>query len=149
MTFTKDQAGRTLFNERQLADYARSKAGSDEELAGFKQQMEVAGKRKLQAMETAYKLLDQDLSQKWQIAEQQQDQKAKQEIAYLRNAAEEKMRKERINTANRNSIFGTVGTIAGGVIGGIYGGPAGAMGGATAGGALGQVAATETNPEKA
>lgn len=152
MQFQRDEMGRTLFNDRQLLDYARTKAGSDEEFANYAQQMKQATDRNLQAMRTAYANVNEDLDQKMQIAEQQKDQKAARQIAETKRAMEEEMQRQENETANKNSMFAAVGTIGGAVVGGFLGAGAGGIGaapgaaiGASVGGAVGTGVASTTN----
>lgn len=144
MQFERDEAGRTLFNERQLADYAKSSALSDEQLKDYAQQTDQLSKRKLEAMEHAAKLVDSDLSQKYSVAKQKGDQQMILQINQMRRDMEEKIRSEKAKAANRSAAFTAGGTIIGGVAGAFVGGPAGASMGASAGGALGGAAASQT-----
>lgn len=144
MKFQKDEQGRTLFNERQLADYAKLNAENDQEYRNYAQNAEQLNKRKLQTMEAAYKVAMQDLQHKQAIAEQKKDQQAQLEINYIRKSIEEQMAKEKAKAANRTAAFQTGGAIIGGVAGGVFGGPAGAMAGASAGSAVGGIAASQT-----
>jgi hypothetical protein len=143
MQFQKDEQGRTFFNERQLADYARLNAENDEKFKDYAQNAEQLSKRKLQAMEHAYKLTMQDLQQKSNLAEQKKDQQAQLQINQIRKEIEERMQKERAKAANRAAAWQAGGTIVGGVAGAVIGGPAGASAGASVGGALGGMAASQ------
>jgi hypothetical protein len=136
MQFRKDEAGRTLFNQRQLADYMVQNAESDEQLKNFSQKAQQLNKRNLQAMETAYGLIMEDLKQKFALAEQAKDQEAKKKIIELRAAAEARMRKKQADAANNAAIWSTVTGVAGAAVGGYFGGPAGATAGYQAGSSL-------------
>lgn len=137
MKFEKDEAGRTLFNERQLADYLAKNAQSEEELKNYVQQAEQLNRRKLQVMETAYNIIMEDLRQKAELAEQAGDQQAKLQIAKAKDAATKQMQKKQAEAANRSTMFGSIGTVVGTVAGAVIGGPTGAMIGGQMGGAIG------------
>lgn len=137
LQFQKDEAGRTLFNQRQLADYAIQNAQSDEEFKNWSQQAQQLNKRELQAMETAYNLITEDLKQRWALAEQKKDQAAKEEIARIEASVRAAMEKKRAQAANNASMWSSIGTVAGAGIGAVYGGPAGAVVGAQAGAGVG------------
>jgi hypothetical protein len=139
--FKRDEAGRTLFNQRQLADYARQNAVSDEQYKNYAQQADQLNRRKLQAMETAYNLVMEDLKQRWAMAEQVKDQKAKEQIVNIENAIKKRMAKARAKAANNAAMWQAGGMIVGAAIGTMVapaGGTAmGAMIGAQVGGAAG------------
>jgi hypothetical protein len=138
MSFQKDELGRTIFNERQLSDYARSNARDDQQFQNYAQQAEQISKRTLQAMEHAYRLVEQDLNQKYMTAKQSKDQKTQMEVERMKAEARAAMEKAKNKAANRAAAWQAGGTIAGTVAGGILGGgPQGATAGGGAGGALG------------
>lgn len=137
LQFQKDEAGRTLFNQRQLADYALQNAQSDEQFKDWAQKAEQLNKRNLQALEASYALIIEDLNYKWQLAEQSNDQRAKVEIQKMKAAAEEAMRRKQAKAANMTSMWGAIGTVGGAVVGGFVAGPQGAIVGAQMGGAAG------------
>lgn len=142
MQFRKDEAGRTLFNERQMADYAKQNALSDEQYRNWSQQAEQLNRRKLQAMETAFRVVEEDLKQQWQAAEQQKDFAKTREIAAIRKELQERMARERARAANNAAMWQAGGVIAGAAVGSIAG-PVGAMVGAQVGGALGGLAGSQ------
>lgn len=144
MKFEKDEAGRTLWNEEQLQDYARQNARSDDQLKNYQLTVEQATKRKLQTMEQAYNLIQLDLDNQLASAEQKKDQTAKQQIIQAKREADAAMQREKERRANNAAAWqqggATVGGIVGGVVGAVYGGPAGAAAGYSAGSALGGAA---------
>lgn len=142
MSFKRDEAGRTLFNQRQLADYARQNAISDEQFKNYAQQAEQVSKRNLQAIETAYNLVMEDLKQKWSVAEQQKDQAAKKQIVEIQAEIQKRIAKARARAANNMATWTAVGTVAGAAAGS-FGGPAGAAAGASVGGAVGSYAGSQ------
>lgn len=141
--FRKDEAGRTLFNERQLADYMAQNAQSEEQYKNYAQQADLLNRRKLQAMETAFTIIEEDLKQRWSLAEQKKDQAAKQRIFEIKAELERQREKARARAANSAAVWQSGGTLIGAGIGAAYGGPAGAAAGASVGGALGGIAASQ------
>lgn len=140
--FKKDEAGRTLFNERQLVDYMARNARSDEEYKNYAQQADLLNRRNLQAMETAYKIIEEDLAQKWRAAEQKKDQAAQKQIADIRAEIQARMERERARAANRGAMWQAGGMIVGAAAGS-FAGPGGAAAGAQIGGAMGGIAASQ------
>lgn len=132
--FDRDEAGRTLFNERQLQDYIKSSALSDEQARNYTQMMNQASDRKLQVMRRAYELASEDLQQKYQIAKQQGDQQAANEIYRIRQDMENRIREEENAAANKAAREGAIGTIAGTAVGAFIGGAGGAQAGGQIGG---------------
>lgn len=143
--FKKDEAGRTLFNERQLIDYAARNARSEEEYRNYAQRAEILNKRKLQAMETAYRIIEEDLRQQFALAEQRKDQAAKERIAQIRRDIQARVAREKNRAANRAAMWQAGGMIVGAAAGvaaapftaGTINPVTGAMIGAQMGGAVG------------
>lgn len=131
--FKKDQAGRTLFNQRQLADWAVENARSEEDYKNKAAMAEQLLARKKQAMKTAAEILEQNLIQAAAIAEQQKDfEKAKQILQIKQQLARQKARMQ-AEANNAAATWGAVATAGGAVVGGLIGGPGGAVAGAKAG----------------
>ena len=143
--FKKDEAGRTLFNERQLIDYAARNARSEEEYRNYAQRAEILNKRKLQAMETAYRIIEEDLRQQFALAEQRKDQAAKERIAQIRRDIQARVAREKNRAANRAAMWQAGGMVVGAAAGvaaapftaGAINPVTGAMIGAQMGGAVG------------
>jgi hypothetical protein len=137
LQFKKDETSRTLFNERQLMDYAARNARSDEEYKNYAQQADLLNRRNLQAMETAYKLIEEDLAQKWRVAEQKKDQAAQKQIADIRAEIAARMEREKARAANRASMIQAGGMIVGAAAGAAIpgGGPTAILIGSQMGGA--------------
>lgn len=156
MQFQKDELGRTMFNEQQLADWAITKAQNREELLKYELEAQQTSARRIQLLTTAHAALKQELAQAFSAGEQELDQAHKQELTELVRRVEEKIKAEQAAAANRASIWTAAGTVVGAVAGGIIGAVAGmgvgsvpaAAAGATAGAAvgkgLGQLGATAT-----
>lgn len=145
LQFDRDEMGRVQFNERQLADYARVQSKTDDQFRDYTQKMEQLNKRNLEAMEHAYRVVEADLTQKYNEARQKGDQKAMLEAEQIKKEMAEKIQKERNKASNTAAMLGTVGTIAGGVVGAIYGGPVGAAAGASVGGAAGGMVGSQVS----
>lgn len=142
MQFAKDESGRTLFNQRQLLDYAASKAQGDEQFKNYTQQAQQLNARKMQLMETAYNKVTADLDSQFKQAEQGKDQKAMQEIKQRKQDLSRQMTAEKNKAANNTAMWSTGVGIAGAVAGSAAG-PAGAMAGYQAGSAVGGIAGSQ------
>jgi hypothetical protein len=142
LQFNKDERGRVLFSERQLADAAILTARSQQEFEMYKQRAEQVTRRKLQAMEYAAKVMENTLTSGRDAEGRQLDQQSrlqiKQEVAAAERAIQDEIRKQQ----NKSAMWGAAGTILGATAGGLAGGPTGAMAGGQAGGAAGTYAAT-------
>lgn len=154
LQFQKDELGRTLFNERQLMDYAITKAKSAEDFANYQQKVTVLSKRKMQALQTAHLKIEQALRQEQQKSETTKNRELETELAKKKMALEEKIRKEQADAANRASMFNAAGTIIGAGIGAAASifmpaaAPALISGGAALGGGAGSIVAGETAKRK-
>lgn len=143
--FTKDQANRTLFNDRQLADFATLKAQDSVELAKYQQIADQAWQRKLQEMQQAYDVLAQTLKQGFTKESGQLNNEQRERLTVAASNLKKQISTDSANAKNKAVMFQTagsvVGAIAGGVIGGIYSGGTmtaqGAAIGAVAGSAVG------------
>ena len=136
--FQQDELGRTVFNEQQLADYARVSAQSDETYNNMAQRAEHASKRKLEMMERAHKIVMEDLQQKYALAEQAKDQVTQLEIRGMISAANAQMAREKADAANRQAMWQAGGTVVGAVAGSLIPIPGvGTAVGAAIGGSLG------------
>jgi hypothetical protein len=151
ISFKRDEAGRTLFNQRQLADYAKQNTVSDEQFKNYAQQAEQVNKRNLQAMESAYNIIAENLKQQTAIAEHNKDQAAKKQNQEIQIELQKRMAKARARAANNMGAWTAGGTVVGAVVGGVAGSliapgagtAAGAAAGASVGGALGSYAGSQ------
>lgn len=142
LEFNKDERGRTIFNERQLADWAIQNAKSEEEFLNYKQAAEQMHQRKMQMLEVAYQKLSAQLRGEARLKGQKLDQESRNRIEEARRKIEQKLRQEQIEEQNRQAIWSGVGTIVGAGVGAFFGGPGGASAGAQAGGSAGAGAGT-------
>lgn len=146
LTFRKDAANQTFFTERQLADYKRQSAASDEQLRNWSNQAQNYHRRNIATLETMYKRLSEIEENNYRIGKQQLDQAARKEIAQLRADTEKRLRDAKNKAAKTAQMWQAGGTIAGAVIGSIIPGAgtvAGAALGASIGGAVGGMVGAE------
>lgn len=102
MQFQKDEQGRTMLNTMQLLDYNKLKAQNDEQYKNNVQAAQQVQQRSMQAMDTAYKKVLEDLNQKYAVAEQQKDQRAMKQIAQMRADAQAAQERDQ-NRAKNNA----------------------------------------------
>lgn len=139
--FERDNAGRALFNERQLLDFTLASAKSDEEFASYEQQVTQLSNRRMKLLDVSLSKIKQALEQGFDERNQQLDFEAKKKLAIAKQQLEEKMRREKAKQASRAAMFAAAGTL---VAVGIAASPlvgAGATG-LLAAGVLGQGAGT-------
>ncbi len=146
MQFSKDEMGRTMFNERQLADYAVSHARDQQQLADYAQSAQQIQQRKAQALTAAQARISQELEFQNSLDIQKQDNQLKQQLTQAKYDLDKKLAKDRADAANRAGIFSTVLGIGGAAAGGMAGGPAGAGVGMGLGSSVGGLAASRTTP---
>lgn len=145
MQFQKDEQGRTFLNEKQLLDYKLSRGISEEEWADYQQEATQAAEREIQLMESAYRKLEQDLSQDALDKRTDISNETRRQIVEMKAALERQIAKKKAAAANRSAMMGALGTVAGvGAVTLATGGTAPAaaiLAGGVAGGGLGQIAA--------
>ena len=144
MQFSKDDMGRTFFNERQLADYAALKARNEEAFKNYAQQADQLHQRKMQMLQAAQDKLEEAMKNKYLLERQGMDNQQLLELAQLEKAAKEEQIRAKKRAANKNAAWTAGGQIVGAVAGGIVGSLApgagtavGASVGAQLGGGLG------------
>lgn len=142
--FQKDETGRTLFNEAQLADYARTKAQTDEQFRNYSQTANQLTDRNLQMMNTAYAKIQEDITNKYQQAKQAGDEQLMQQLTKQKHDADMAMQEAKNKAANSTAMWSAGLGIAGAAAGSLAG-PAGAGVGYSAGSALGQMASSQTS----
>jgi hypothetical protein len=148
MSFSKDELGRTQWNERQLADWKLATAKNDEEFRDYQQHVEQLSQKKMMLLKAAQAKIAQEQKQLWESGEQEKNQAQSQRLAQAKVDADNKLRKQEAKAKNRAAMYRGIGQVVGAVAGaviGIPGGPAGiaagASAGASVGGALGGMAA--------
>ena len=144
MEFKKDELGRTTWNERQLLDWKLSQAITDEEFATYEQQARQVSRRKIEMLNHAAALLEQELKASFESEQAELDYESQKKVQQAIQKLKKEAQEEQNKSAKRAAMFTTVGTVAGAVIGGIYGGPGGAAIGASVGGAAGGAVGSAT-----
>lgn len=146
LSFKRDEFGRTIWNERQLADFAVVQAKTQIDLENFEQTMHQQSQRRLQIMQAVQAKLKQVLDQNFMREGQALDQKTRLYIAEKMREAKEKEARERARRASRGALLQGAFTVAGAAAGGILGAAAGGIGaapgaaiGAQVGSGLGQM----------
>ena len=149
--FQKDEIGRTVFNTRQLSDWAAMKAKNEDEYSNYEQMMLQALEKKNAIMDHSFKVISQHLDQEYQKAEQAKDNVMKEQIMDIRNDIAKKAAAAKKKAAQNAMIWQTAGTVLGTVAGMVLAAPtgglsvaAGASIGAGLGGAAGSVAASQS-----
>ena len=158
LTFQKDQAGQTFLNERQLMDYAATKARSAEEYANYVQQVNQISQRELQMLQTAERKINQALQQGYIKKGKTLDRELQKELIEKKRILQKQIQDKQNKAANRASMFQAGGVVLGAAAGALAGpavlgtaavalaGPAvvGAMVGAQLGSGLGTTLAGAT-----
>jgi hypothetical protein len=111
--FQKDELGRSLMNTRQLSDWAALKARNEEEFAEYSDMMQQALEKKQAITDQAFKVISQELSQQFAIAEQAKDQATMEEIGAIKKRIQEAQIKAKKDAANKSAMWTTVGTVVG------------------------------------
>lgn len=112
LQFKKDQADRTLFTERQLADYVRSNAQKDEDFKNWAQRANQIHTRNLQVLETINARLDEAIQQEYRAGKQKADQATLKELGEMRRENDMRIAKAKARAANTAAMWGAVGSVA-------------------------------------
>jgi hypothetical protein len=147
LQFKDDEMGRARLNDRQLIDWAATKAKSAEDFANYSQMAEQTAARQQQIMDMAFKKVSQSLEQGYLGGKQKLDQASKLEIQSMLAEAK-KAQEERANAAkNKSTMWQAAGTLGGIAAGAILAAPTGGMSiaaggmlGGSVGGGVGQMA---------
>lgn len=150
LQFKRDQAGQTVMNQHQLADYALANAKSQEEWLEHQQTVSQAYEKEMILLKHSFDVLSQTLQQGHTKEGKKLDFESKKRIANARIAIEQEMTRKSNDAKNKAAMWRTggkiIGGIGGGVAGFVSGGPAGAVAGAKmgmdAGETLGTLAST-------
>lgn len=159
--FTQDEMGRKFSNDRQLSDYMKLSAGSDEQFQNYAQNLSIAYDRKKQVSETALSKITDQMNADANEAQLIQDQinqrqikgaemeqarilleKKLTQINYLKKLEvrmQRRVAEDRIEAQNKLMKTQAIGQIGGAIIGGVAGGIAtgGNPGGMAAGASIG------------
>ena len=140
LRFEQDELGRTIFNERQILDYAVTHAKDVEAMQNYEQAISQMSERKLRLMQVAQQKIEQELRNAYAAEQSALNQEAKLALTKAKAAADEKAAREKANAQNRTSMWSAVTGLAGAGIGAFIGGPAGASMGYSVGSGVGSVA---------
>lgn len=108
MRFEQDELGRTMFNERQLLDYAITHARKIEDFQNYEQTISQMSERRMRLMQVAQSRLEQALKQSFTEEQTELSQEAKLGLARAKAALEEKIKREKANAQNRASMWSAV-----------------------------------------
>lgn len=108
MRFEQDELGRTVLNDRQLADYAVTSAKSQEELADYEQEVNQALERKQALLQQAFSILSQTEAQVFEREQTEANQDLQRRIAEAKQKLEADMAKLQNEAANSAAIWGAV-----------------------------------------
>lgn len=147
LTFRKDAANQTFFTERQLADYKKQSAVSDEQYRNYANQAQNYHKRNIASLEAVYNKLAEIEKNNFQIGEQKLDQAARKEIQTLLADAKRRVADAQRRAANNTQMWSAGLGIAGGIAGAFTGTPQGVMIGYQAGSALGGTVGSQLETE--
>ena len=144
LKFNKDQAGQTLLNTRQLADWAVTKAKSKEEYLNYAQQAKQMYEKDIMLHEAAYNKLKQALELGYIKKGQKLDIETKLRLKKAKLKIEKQIKDKKNKAKNKMSMWSTGGKILGGVAAGIYSGgnPLAIKGGMAGGETLGTLGAS-------
>jgi hypothetical protein len=117
LKFNRDEMGRAYFNERQLADFAKMSARSDEEFQNWSQKSRQAHEFKIKMLDAAHRKIMSVLQNEQQLKELGLDAKQQIELRQRAKQLEEQMRRDAAEAANKQAMWSAVGGIvlAGGV----------------------------------
>ena len=141
MQFKEDSFGRKMLTERQLIDWANTKALGEQDWANFQQRTEQLHKRKIAMLEASFKKLEQLEIQAYKKDAAALDRQTREALAKAKANLERKLQKEKAKAANTSALISgmsTVGAVAGTAIGGPMGGAGGAVLGTVTGKTIGE-----------
>jgi hypothetical protein len=147
LQFRKDASNQTFFSERQLADYKKQSAVSDEQYRNWANQAQNYHRRNIASLEAVYNKLAEIEKNNFQIGEQKLDQAAKKEIQGLLADAKRRVADAQRRAANNTQMWSAGMGIVGAGVGTFFGGPAGGMIGYQAGSALGGTIGSQQEAE--
>lgn len=139
LQFKKDQANQTLLNNRQLADWALTKARSEEEYRNYEQMATQASQRRLQYLETVYARLEQMSKSGYAAEDKKLDFESQKQIKQMAQRMAKKIQQAKTDAAVKAAAWQAGGSILGAAVGGMATrSPGGAQTGAGIGGGAGK-----------
>lgn len=142
MKFEKDQAGRTLFNERQLLDWAVVNARNEEEFKNYQYEAQKQQERKMKLLNRMNAVATKALEQGYIAHNKPLNQQSQLLIAQIKSGSEAASNKAAAKARQKammwqqggqavgtgiGAIWGPVGAAVGGAIGSLVGGALGGM----------------------
>lgn len=112
IVFEQDELGRTVFNERQLLDYAAIHAKDIEALQDYEQAISQMSERRMRLLQVAQQKIQQELTQAYTAEQSALNQESQLALGRMKAAIDEKIKKDKANAANRAGIWSVVGGIA-------------------------------------
>jgi hypothetical protein len=135
--FASDAMGRTIFNDRQLADLAIFKAQSQNDLDQYEQNVHEQTQKRMAMLQQAQKVIQDTMQNGAASWNQTMNQDLQKQLAQQAYNLQQKLTAAQ-NRANSNAaIFSGAGMVIGAVVGGVLTGGAGAMAGASIGAGVG------------
>jgi len=136
LSFKRDELGRTVWNERQLADYKIATAKDDEDFRNYQQEVTNLSERRMKMLLVAQKKLEQILEQGYLSTNQKLDQASRLKIAENLAELKRKQAREAARQANTMAMWSGGGAILGAAAGALV--PGGGAIGAAVGAQIGQ-----------
>jgi hypothetical protein len=112
LSFEQDEIGRTVFNERQLLDYAITHAKDLEALQDYEQTISQVSERRMRLLQVAQQKIQQELTQAYQAEQSALNEQQKLALGKAARDMDAKIKKEKADAANRATIWSAVGGIA-------------------------------------
>jgi hypothetical protein len=138
LSFKRDELGRTVWNERQLADYKIATAKDEEDFRNYQQEASNLSERRMKMLTMAQKKLEQILEQGYISNNQKLDQASRLKIVETVAALKRKQARESARQSSNMGMWAGAGTVVGAVAGAMIAGPTAYAAGAAAGAQIGQ-----------
>jgi hypothetical protein len=145
LSFKRDELGRTVWNERQLADYKIATAKDEEDFRNYQQEASNLSERRMKMLQMAQRKLEQVLEQGYISTNQKLDQASRLKIVETVAALKRKQARESARQSSNMGMWSGAGTIVGAGIGFVASGgnPYGAVVGAQIGQGVGTAAGAQ------
>lgn len=125
LQFRRDEAGRSILNDRQLLDWKLTQTQDAEELRDTVQEMQQVADRKIQVLEQAFNVLEREEKQRYDDETREQRQARLEDIALQKESLRTSIQREQADAQKRQALMSGGLGVAGAVVGAL-GGPAGA-----------------------
>lgn len=138
LSFKRDELGRTVWNERQLADYKIATAKDEEDFRNYQQEASNLSERRMKMLTMAQKKLEQILEQGYISNTQKLNQASRLKIVETVAELKRKQARESARQSSNMGMWAGAGTVVGAVAGAMIAGPGGYAAGAAVGAQIGQ-----------